>query len=86
VRADAARFNADVSKCEILDYRDETALIDEFAAIWTEERKAKGATYEQSVDLMADRNVFGTMLCKTGRVDGMVSGAACTTVRGTGRR
>ena len=86
VRADAARFNADISKCEILDYRDEAALIDEFAAIWTEERKAKGATYEQSVDLMADRNVFGTMLCKTGRVDGMVSGAACTTVRGTGRR
>ena len=79
VRADAARYNADISKCDIMDYRAETALVAEFAAIWTEERKAKGATFEQSVDLMADRNVFGTMLCKTGKVDGMVSGAACTT-------
>lgn len=79
VRADAARVNIDISACEIMDFRHEAALTDEFARIWTEERAGKGATYEGARDLMLDRNVFGTMLCKTRRVDGMVSGAACTT-------
>jgi phosphate acetyltransferase len=79
VRADAARLNIDISACEIMDFRHEEALKDEFARIWTEERSGKGATYDQSVDMMLDRNVFGTMLCKTRRVDGMVAGAACTT-------
>ena len=79
VRADAARLNIDISACEIMDFRQEETLTDEFARIWTEERSSKGATYDKSVDMMLDRNVFGTMLCKTRRVDGMVSGAACTT-------
>ena len=79
VRADAARLNIDISGCEIMDHRHEETLKDEFARIWTEERSSKGVTYEQSADLVLDRNVFGTMLCKTRRVDGMVSGAACTT-------
>lgn len=78
VQASARQYNIDISKCNIVDFK-KSPLKDEFAKVWTEERKAKGATYEISLDLMDDLNVFGTMMVKQGLADGMVSGAMCTT-------
>jgi phosphate acetyltransferase len=81
ILADCAKYNIrlDPAKCTIIDHQKDVPHREQFASIWTEERKAKGATYEKSLDLLSDRNVFGTMMVKTGMVDGMVSGAACTT-------
>lgn len=76
--ASARQFNIDISKCDILDYT-KSPLKEEFANVWAEERRAKGATYDTSLDLMSDMNVFGTMMVKQGMADGMVSGAMCTT-------
>jgi len=76
--AAARKFNLDISKCSIIDYQN-SPLKEKFARTWSEERKDKGATYDTSLDLMDDLNVFGTMMVKDGMADGMVSGATCTT-------
>ncbi|KAI8106620.1 hypothetical protein M9435_001162 [Picochlorum sp. BPE23] len=76
--ASARKFNVDISKCAIIDYLN-SPLKERFAKLWSEERKEKGATYETSLNLMDDLNVFGTMMVKDGMADGMVSGAMCTT-------
>ena len=78
IAASARQFNIDISRCTILDFM-KSSLKEEFAKVWAEERKAKGATYDTSLDLMSDMNVFGTMMVKQGMADGMVSGAMCTT-------
>ena len=78
IHASARQLNIDLSKCTILDYM-KSPLKKEFAEVWAEERRAKGATFDSSLDLMSDMNVFGTMMVKQGMADGMVSGAMCTT-------
>src|SRR5206468_6171126 len=52
---------------------------DEFAGLYFELRKHKGATEEYAYDRVADPSYFGTMMVHTGAADGMVSGAAHTT-------
>ncbi|WP_455163653.1 phosphate acyltransferase, partial [Slackia exigua] len=47
----------------------------ELAEALFEIRKAKGMTIEQADALMDDVTYFGTMLLKTGRAQGLVSGA-----------
>jgi phosphate acetyltransferase len=42
-------------------------------------RKHRGVTPERALDMMRDRNYFGTMMVQLGDVDGMVSGAVTTT-------
>jgi phosphate acetyltransferase len=54
-------------------------LRQEFADELVALRKHKGMTPEVAHDLVADVSWFGTFLVNTGRVDGMVSGAAHTT-------
>ena len=54
-------------------------LREEFAAEYAKLRAHKGITWEAAYDTMADVSYFGTMLVHTGRVGGMVSGAAHTT-------
>ena len=78
ILSSARKYNVDLSKCNVVDYMN-SPLKEKFATIWAEERKEKGATYDTSIDLMDDLNVFGTMMVKTGMADGMVSGAMCTT-------
>lgn len=78
VRSLADKFNLDISKCNIIDHLSSPDR-ERYAEIWYEERKAKGASYDTSLDLMSDINVFGTMMVKDGAADGMVSGAMCTT-------
>ncbi len=52
---------------------------DEFASLYFELRKHKGATEEYAYDRVTDPSYFGTMMVHTGAADGMVSGAAHTT-------
>jgi phosphate acetyltransferase len=54
-------------------------LRQEFADLYVALRSHKGVTAEAAWDQMADSSYFATMLVHTGRVDGMVSGAAHTT-------
>ncbi|MDR1313099.1 MAG: phosphate acetyltransferase [Deltaproteobacteria bacterium] len=50
-------------------------LVDQFYEL----RKAKGVTPEKAEEQLCDRNWFGTMMVKSGKADGMVSGAAGST-------
>ncbi|MDR2406284.1 MAG: phosphate acetyltransferase [Deltaproteobacteria bacterium] len=50
-------------------------LIDQFVVL----RKSKGVTPEQADAQLNDRNWFGTMMVKSGKASGMVSGAAGST-------
>jgi phosphate acetyltransferase len=52
----------------------------EYAETLVELRKHKGMTLEQATDLMHDVSYFGTMMVYKGEADGMVSGAAHTTL------
>lgn len=78
VLAAARKYNLDISKCNLIDFLNSTERA-KYAEIWYQERQAKGATYESSLDLMSDPNVFATMMVKEGAASGMVSGATCTT-------
>jgi len=52
----------------------------EYAETLVELRKHKGMTLDQATDLMRDVSYFGTMMVYKGEADGMVSGAAHTTL------
>ncbi|MFU8852391.1 phosphate acetyltransferase [Micromonospora sp. SL1-18] len=52
---------------------------DEFAAEYAALRAHRGMTPELAHDVVAQPNYFGTMMVRTGRADGMVSGATHTT-------
>ncbi|NES15845.1 MULTISPECIES: phosphate acetyltransferase [unclassified Micromonospora] len=52
---------------------------DEFAAQYAKLRAHRGVTVELAHDIVAQANYFGTMMVRTGRADGMVSGATHTT-------
>ncbi|WP_301107262.1 phosphate acetyltransferase [Sporosarcina sp.] len=77
VKKAAADGGYDISEIELIDpanasYREE--LAEKFT-----ERRAGKATIEQAREQVKDVNYFGTMLIYTGRVDGLVSGAAHST-------
>ncbi|HEY0119082.1 MAG TPA: phosphate acetyltransferase [Cellulomonas sp.] len=55
------------------------ALLERFAAEYTELRKHKGMTVERAREVVSDVSYFGTMMVHLGLADGMVSGAAHTT-------
>lgn len=52
---------------------------DEFAADYAKLRAHRGMTVELAHDIVAQANYFGTMMVRSGRADGMVSGATHTT-------
>lgn len=77
VKKSAQDGGFDISGIELIDpasasYFDE--LVEKFV-----ERRAGKATVEQAREQLKDVNYFGTMLLYTGRVDGLVSGAAHST-------
>ncbi|KAL6776612.1 PAT1 [Auxenochlorella protothecoides x Auxenochlorella symbiontica] len=78
VAAAAARFNVDVSRCEVEDHRSSTRL-DAYADFLVEARKKKALTKAAALDQLTDINMFGTIMVAMGDADGMVSGATCTT-------
>lgn len=52
---------------------------DEFTDLFYELRKKKGMTPEKARETIKDETFFGVMMVKTGRADGMVSGACHST-------
>lgn len=78
IREREEALGLDLSSAELIDPR-VSPLREEFAGKLLELRKHKGMTADVAHDQVADVSWFGTMLVQTGRVDGMVSGAAHTT-------
>ncbi|MBI1350078.1 MAG: phosphate acetyltransferase [Actinomycetales bacterium] len=78
IQASAVASGVDLTGMEIIDPVT-SPLRQEFASAYADLRAHKGVTLEAAFDTMADVSYFGTMLVHTGRVDGMVSGAAHTT-------
>ncbi len=67
-----------LAKAQLLNNKN-CDILPELTHAFYELRKAKGITEEKAAAQMQDRNFFGTMLVKTKKADGMVSGADGTT-------
>jgi phosphate acetyltransferase len=80
VQAKAVASGVDLTGMEVVDPAT-SPLRDEFAEAYARIRAHKGVTIEAAYDTVTDASYFGTMLVHTGRVDGMVSGAAHTTAQ-----
>jgi phosphate acetyltransferase len=78
IQAKAVATGVDLGGMEIIDPTT-SPLREEFAEAYANLRAHKGVSIEQAQDTVIDPSYFGTMLVQTGRVDGMVSGAAHTT-------
>ena len=76
--ADIAASGRNLEGATIID-NTKSELRAELAEQLYEIRKNKGMTPEDAMALMDDVNYFGTMLLKTRRADGLVSGAAHST-------
>lgn len=77
VKTAAADGGFDISEIELIDPAN-ASYLEELAEKFAERRSGK-ATIEQAREQVKDVNYFGTMLIYTGRVDGLVSGAAHST-------
>ena len=68
--------NLNIEGLEIIDYRSgkESARRKTFAQILFEKRKRKGLTYDESLELMHNRNYFGIAMVENGDADGFLSG------------
>lgn len=71
-------LNSLLAKARLIDHQ-ASDLLPELTHEFYELRKAKGMTEEKAALQMRDRNFFATMLVKTKKADGMVSGADGTT-------
>ena len=78
VEARASRLGVLLDGAHLLDPTT-SPLRAELAEVYRKARSHKGVTAEQAFDIVGDVSYFGTLLVATGRVDGMVSGAAHTT-------
>jgi len=78
LRSRAASLGIDLSGVELRDpVRD--AAYERFAAIYLEQRRAKGATEEVARQRLAQTHYFGGMLVREGEAAGMVAGLASAT-------
>ena len=75
---DIAASEFDLTGAQIIDPKT-SELAPELAGQLCEIRKKKGMTPEQAAELVRDELYFGVMLVKSGRADGMVSGACHST-------
>lgn len=72
-------FGEDLTGVKIIDPA-KSEWLEDFADTYYEMRKAKGMTPEKAMELMkTDVLVFGAMMVKKGKVDGMVAGAVNST-------
>ena len=74
----AEENNLDISKAEIIN-PEASELYNEFVEAFYELRKHKGMTEEEAKKLLKSPVFFGMMMLKTGRADGLVSGACHST-------
>ena len=78
IQARAVATGVDLAGMDIID-PSTSPLREQFAEAYAGLRAHKGVTLEAALDVVVDPSYFGTLLVHTGRVDGMVSGAAHTT-------
>ncbi|PZU40988.1 MAG: phosphate acetyltransferase, partial [Arsenicicoccus sp.] len=78
VRERAAALGLRLDAADVVDPLT-SAWREDFAATYAELRAHKGVTLEQAHDIVTDPAYFGTLMVKTGRADGMVSGSITTT-------
>lgn len=78
VRKRGGELGLAIDAAEVIDPAT-SPLRERFAAEYARLRAHRGATLEQSRDIMADGSYFGTMMVHFELADGMVSGAANTT-------
>lgn len=78
IRRRISALALDLATVEIIDPVHSPRL-EAYAAELHRLRKHRGVTPERALDMMRDRNYFGTMMVHLGEVDGMVSGAVTTT-------
>jgi malate dehydrogenase (oxaloacetate-decarboxylating)(NADP+) len=64
----------ELSDCKIIDPREEKELTEKYAQAYYEKRQRKGATYQDALRQMRDRNAFGAMMLEFGMADALVSG------------
>ena len=74
----ASRLGVSLDGAEIISPQD-SPLRAEFAERLHELRRSKGISLDMALDAVGSPSMFGTLLVESGRVDGMVSGAAHTT-------
>ncbi|MDR0769237.1 MAG: NADP-dependent malic enzyme, partial [Dysgonamonadaceae bacterium] len=72
----AAELNIDLEGIEMINLRhdNEAARRERYAQILSEKREREGATYNESVDKMFERNYFGMMMVETGDADAFITG------------
>jgi len=78
VRRRISALALDLGGVEIIDPA-HSARLQDYAERLYQLRKHRGVTPERALDMMRERNYFGTMMVHEGEVDGMVSGAVTTT-------
>jgi malate dehydrogenase (oxaloacetate-decarboxylating)(NADP+) len=64
----------ELTDCQIIDPREEKELTEKYAQAYFEKRQRKGATYQDALRQMRDRNAFGAMMLEFGVADALVSG------------
>jgi len=66
--------NLELGECKIVDPREEKERTEKYARVYHERRGRKGATYQDALRQMRDRNAFGAMMLEFGEADALVSG------------
>lgn len=72
----AEELNISLDGCEIVNLRhdNESDRRERYARILTEKRARQGATFEEAIDKMFERNYFGMMMVETGDADAFITG------------
>ncbi|TXC85058.1 NADP-dependent malic enzyme [Luteibaculum oceani] len=76
IRSLEQEHHLDLSGCEIMDPRDDSAaeLRKDFGKKYFAKRQRKGVTLWEAEKMMRERNYFGSMLVETGKADAFLSG------------
>jgi malate dehydrogenase (oxaloacetate-decarboxylating)(NADP+) len=64
----------DLQDCPIIYPREEDETVARYAEVFYKKRQRKGATYQDCIRLMKERNYFGSMMVELGDADALVSG------------
>jgi malate dehydrogenase (oxaloacetate-decarboxylating)(NADP+) len=72
----AAELNLNLEGCTIVELRDdrESGRRENYARILTAKRAREGATLDEAMDKMFERNYFGMMMVETGDADAFITG------------